>query len=429
MADAEARPTSQADPPQSTKPRHDQRFSGWLLVATAALLMGVAGIYQFGWSSIRLPLGARLGAPEHALGTIFTLYVTFQTLSQFPAGWVRDRYGPRIPLLAGSVLLLAGFAGIAYAGSLPAAYAAYAVGGIGAGVVYTVAVNTPVKWFTTRRGLATGIVTMSYSAISVVLIPGIRRGVDGAFTETLLALGAFAGISALVAAIVIRDPSGSMDATEPDESAAAEDPAESSSIDQVAAYTWREAVRTWQFWLLYAAFIVVNGVGLMLIGKAVAYAMALDLPATMATASASFIALADAAGLLVIGSLSDRLGRKRTVAVSVTLAGLGVGATVVAGQQGFALGFVLFAGLAAFFRSPPFAVFPSLVGAYYGRAYSSEVYAALYSAKLFGGVIGGTVASGLVLSIGWSESFGLGAALLVAAGLSLLLLRPVDRLR
>ncbi len=53
------------------------------------------------------------------------------------------------------------------------------------------------------------------------------------------------------------------------------------------------------------------------------------------------------------------------------------------------------------------------------------MYAVLYSSKLFGGIIGGTVASGLVLTLGWSESFGLGAALLTGAGVSLVFLRPV----
>ena len=412
--------------------RHERRFAGWLLVAAAALLMGAAGIYQFGWSSIRLPLGARLGAPEPALGTIFTLFIVFQTVSQFPAGWVRDRYGPRLPLVAGAGLLFVGFAGIGVAESLPGAYLAYSVGGVGAGICYTIAINTPVKWFTARRGLATGIVGMAYSAVSFVLIPGIRRGVEVDFRTTVLVLGALAAVIALLGAVVLRDPGaededenpgadtdeGATDATD-DTGSTAE------SFDADSAYRWREAVRTWQFWLLYVALVVINGVGLMLIGKAVAYATALDLQPATATASASFIALADAGGLLVVSSLSDRLGRKRTVSASVTLAGLALGAAVIAGQQGVGIAFVVFAALTAFFRSPPFAIVPSLVGSYYGRAYSSEVYAVLYSSKLFGGIIGGTVASGLVLTLGWSESFGLGAALLTGAGVSLVFLRPV----
>ena len=95
--------------------------SRWVLVAVAALAMGLVGTYQFVWSSVRLPLGAHLGAPETALGTVFTVFLVFQAVSQFPAGWVRDRFGPRIPLLAGAPLVAVGYAWAGVAESLPAA--------------------------------------------------------------------------------------------------------------------------------------------------------------------------------------------------------------------------------------------------------------------------------------------------------------------
>ncbi|MXR22593.1 MFS transporter [Halobacterium bonnevillei] len=186
--------------------RRDLGLSGWGLVVAAAAVMGAGGIYQFAWSSIRLPLGARLGAPETSLGTVFTLFVVFQTVVQFPAGWVRDRYGPRPPLLVAAVCLTAGFLGVGFADTLPVAAFAYAVGGVGAAASYTVAVNTPVKWFEERRGLATGVVTMSYGGLSFLLIPSIRSGVSLAFQRTVVALGVGTGLAALVAALVLHDP-------------------------------------------------------------------------------------------------------------------------------------------------------------------------------------------------------------------------------
>lgn len=394
-------------------------FARWWLVAASAMVMGVAGTYQFVWSSIRAPLGAHLGASEAALGTVFTLFVIFQTVSQFPAGWVRDRYGPRVPLSVGAVLMTAGYAGTALAGSVEAVYVAYALGGAGAGVGYTVAVNTPVKWFTKQRGLATGVVTMSYSGGSFLLIPAVRRGLDAAVAATLLALGALAGLTALAAALVVQDP--------PDVATGAGrdgDPTEDAG-DPNGPYTWRQAVRTWQFWLLYAVFIAVNGVGLMVIGKVVSFAGELGLPGAAATAAASLVALADAGGVLVVGGLSDRLGRERTTGATLLLCGASLAASVAAGEAGLAWPFVALIGASAFFRSPPFAIFPSITGSYFGEAYSSENYAALYTAKLWGGVLGGTVASALVVAVGWSTAFLLGAGVVAAAGLAAFPLRPV----
>ena len=193
--------------------------------------MGVAGTYQFIWSSIRTALGMRLDASAAALGTVFTLFVVAQTLAQFPAGKVRDRYGPRIPLLVAAGFLTAGYIGTAYAPNVPTIYLSYTIGGIGAGIAYTVAVNTPVKWFADHRGLATGVVTMAYGGVSVLLIPFVRGGITAAFGRTLIILGAVAGVVSLLAAAVLRDPSE-----------------ENESVDtpvDAAAYTWRETARTW----------------------------------------------------------------------------------------------------------------------------------------------------------------------------------------
>jgi OFA family oxalate/formate antiporter-like MFS transporter len=390
----------------------------WSLVAVGAAVMGVAGTYQFVWSSIRLPIGARLGVPEASLGTVFTLFVIFQTVSQFPAGWVRDRYGPKVPLAAGAVLLAAGYVGIAYAPGLPGVYLAYALGGLGSGVAYTISLNTAVKWFDERRGLATGIVGMAYGGVSFLAIPLVRGQVQSSFVDTMLALGVLAGAVGLAGAALLRDP--------PEIRGDGGDGGESAREPEDEATPWREAVRTWQFWHLYAAFVVVNGVGLMVIGKVVSFAAALELSAATATGAASLVAIGDAAGLALIGGVSDRFGRERTVAASLVGSGLALGVAVLVGSGGFGLAFVVAVFAAAFLRSPVFAVFPTLVGEYYGQARSSENYAVLYTAKLWGGVAGGVVASQLVVTVGWTEAFGVGAALISLAGLSLFAMRPPE---
>jgi OFA family oxalate/formate antiporter-like MFS transporter len=411
-------------------------FSPWWLVAAVAAAMGMAGLYQFVWSSIRDPLGVRFAASEAALGTGFTLVIAAQTVSQFPAGWVRDRYGPRPPLAVGMVFVAAGFALVATVEGLALLYLGLVVGGAGAGATYSVAINTPVKWFDERRGLATGAVAMSYSGVSFVAIPLIRARVDTAFAPTLLALVGVAAVVAVVAVAVVRDPAVSVEEASPatdggdtrrsgtDESGDGEGGA---AETPESAVSWREAVRTWQFWVLYAAFVVVNGVGLMVIGKLVSYADSLELSAVAATVGASVVALADAAGVLVGGAVADRVGEETTIAAALVCCGVALAGGVGAGAAGVEVGFVALVGLAAFFRSPSFAIFPVLVGRYYGSARSSENYAALYTAKLWGGIGGGVVASLVIATVGWNFTFLGGAVLVALAGLSLRSLRPVER--
>nr|WP_246403738.1 MFS transporter [Halobellus ruber] len=391
------------------------------MVAVAAVGVGMAGTYQFVWSSIRVPVSARTGASETALGTVFTLFVIFQASAQFPAGWVRDRVGPRLPLAGGSLLLVVGYVGTAWAESVTGASLCYALGGVGAGTVYAVAINTPAKWFDERRGLATGLVGFAYAGVSFLLIPLVRGRITSDFAGTMLGLAALVAVAMLVGIPFFRDPDTSSPADGAEQGGDG-----SSARDGEAEYTWREAVRTWQFWLLYGIFVIVNGVGLMIVGKAVAFAEATGLPTTAATAAASLVALGDSAGVIVGGVVSDRVGRVPTIALSLVACGACLAGASFVAVGGVAAGYVGLIAAASFFRSPVFSVIPSLVGDYYGTSHNSETYALLYSSKLWGGVVGGTVTSGLVVLLGWQPTFLLGAGLLLVAAAATGLLRPVD---
>jgi len=401
--------------------RRSLSFSRWWLIAGGALAMGMAGTFQFVWSSIRGPLGTQIGTTEATLGTLFTLVIAVQTVVQFPAGWVRDRYGPRIPTLAGALLMTGGYVGLSIASSPVTAGLAVVAGGGGAGAIYTVAVNTPVKWFDEYRGLATGIITMSYAVLSFGLIPLTRGSILGTFKRTLLFFAVLAALTCLLAAIILRDPQ--IDTT-PSGTAEKTDP-----VTETKEYAWTDVIQTWQFWILYGAFVIVNGVGLMLIGKLIAFSDAMELSAGVATAAASIIAIADGSGVLIVGGLSDRLGSIRTVGSSLLLSAIGIAGAVVSGSSGIAPVFIICVAVAGFFRSPVFAIFPTLIGEYYGRKYSSENYATLYTAKLWGSLFAGSVASILITRVGWSISFLIGAILMGLAGLSVFTIRPVSNLK
>ncbi len=404
------------------------RSARWGYIVVAILAVGTAGTYQFSWPAIRGALGAQATASGTELGTIFSVMVVAQTLTAFPAGWVRDRYGPRFPFFVAGVLLFGGFVGASFVPSLPALFLWFALGGAGVGIVYDISINTPSRWFVSRRGMATGAVSMAFSGTSFLLIPVIKSAVDTAFSPTLLVLGVAAGVAAVVAGLVIHDPEEEWGAEGRENREEGEDGSErhdaAANADSSPAdgpnVTWRTMVRTRRFWLLYAVFAVVNGVGLMLIEKIVVYATHLGLSVTAATAAASLVALGQASGVIVVGTASDRLGRVRSLAGSLVCCGVALTAMVLVGRMAFQWGFVALAGVTMFFRSPSFPILPGLVGEYYGEEYSSENYAVMLTAKLWGGIYGGVVTSLLVIRLGWSRTFLLSAGLAFVAGLAAL---------
>lgn len=113
---------------------HNRRRSfRWVFVAVVVVAVGATGTYQYAWPVIRGALSTKAGASEAAIGTVFSVLIVAQTLTAFPGGWIRDHWGPRVPLLIGSVLLFSGFIGAALSPTLPALYLWFALGGAGGG--------------------------------------------------------------------------------------------------------------------------------------------------------------------------------------------------------------------------------------------------------------------------------------------------------
>jgi OFA family oxalate/formate antiporter-like MFS transporter len=399
-------------------------FSRWWLIVVAAGAMGVVSPYQYVWSSIEGPLARDLGIPLPALGLVFTLFVVFQAGSQFPVGWWRDRHGPRVLTAVAAILAGGGYVGITFASEVWHLYVLYSLGAIGVGIVYTVAVNTALKWFPDRRGLTTGVGTMAFAGGAALFVPFVRANaaVD-TYGNVLRVMGGIIFLVVLAAAFLLQDPPA--DWRDPDRESA--DTERDPTARPARQYTWRDTVRTWQFWLMYAMFIAVSGAGLMVTAKVISFAQAMSLTESTATLSATVLPIAAGIGRLVMGELSDRFDRRHTMTISFVLCGIGVGGLVLSARAGSTPLFLASVVVSVFFWSPQYTLFPSLVGEYYGELHSSSNYALLYSGKIWGGIFGGAVAGWLVTVTSWATAFTVGAALAIGAGLGALALKPPTR--
>ena len=457
-------------------------YSRWWQIAAAAVMMALVSPYQYVWSAIEGPLAVQLDASLSVLGFVFTTFVVLMALVQFPAGWWRDRYGPQAVTFTAGLLAGSGYYALAFATEVWHVYLAYSIGSLGVGMVYTVAVNTAIKWFPDRRGLTTGIGTMAFAAGSALFVPYVRIAVaDGALADALSNMGLLIGIGIVVGTVVLTDPpsdwhetvgaatrasaddrtreetgspevddtgpassdSGASNDTEVDASTDADtdtdaanvDDTDTSNADEPVAerhppvelprqFTWREMVRTWQFWVMYFMFFAVSAAGLMITARAILYAEQAGLTAAVATAAATLLPIASGGGRLIVGGLSDRFDRERITAVSFLVCGLATFGVVIVAGIGSGVGYVITVAVAVFFWSSQFSLFPSLVGDYYGAKHSSANYSIVYSGKMWGGVFGGGGVGWLVGTVGWDVAFLIGAALALAAGIAGFLLRP-----
>jgi OFA family oxalate/formate antiporter-like MFS transporter len=323
-----------------------------------------------------------------------------------------------------AVLSGGGYIGLAYATNVWQLYILYSLGAVGVGIIYTIAVNTAVKWFPDRTGLTTGIGTMAFAGGSALVVPYVRANATvGGYTDVLRNVGLAILLILLVGAVLLRDPPNDwLDLEDGDDSDTGMDTLADSLRGR--AYTTKEMLRTWQFWLLYAMFIATAGADLIVIANVVRFAEHLGLAAVVATAAATLLPIAAGVSRMILGEISDRYNRIHVMAVSFVLAGLFRFGLIATGVADLAVAFVVMVMGAMFFSSPLYVYFPAVIADYYGAEHSSSNYAVIYTAKVGGGVFAGTAVGFLVAGFGWVPTFALGGALALAAGGAAIVLRP-----
>ena len=149
-------------------------------------------------------------------------------------------------------------------------------------------------------------------------------------------------------------------------------------------FTPKEMLKTPQFYLVTITFLLAGMVGLMIISFAKPIAVAKDLSAT-ATIGVMAIAVMNSCGRLFWGTISDKLGRNKTIIL--LLVGTTALSPLIIPSQGYLL-YVLIAFI-GFFYGGLLSTFPSLTADLFGPKYM----AANYGFVLLGLGTAGVVAS------------------------------------
>src|SRR5204862_2492787 len=118
-----------------------------------------------------------------------------------------DKFGPRLLVMAGGVCAGLGWIGSGKAESLTTLYLAYAVAGLGAGVVYGTAIGSALKWFPDHRGLAAGLTAAGFGAGSALTVVPIANMIaSSGYEPTFWWFGIGQGVVVVVVSLLLRAP-------------------------------------------------------------------------------------------------------------------------------------------------------------------------------------------------------------------------------
>src|SRR5690348_15430290 len=179
----------------------------WLQLAFGIVCMVMIANLQYGWTLFVLPIDAKYHWGRAAIQVAFSIFVLTETWLVPIEGWFVDRFGPKIVVLVGGILVGIAWVMNAFADSLTLLYAAAAVGGIGAGGVYGTCIGNALKWFPDRRGLCAGLTAAGFGAGSALTIIPIQWTIANlGYQSAFLWFGLAQGIVVVVLSLFLRAP-------------------------------------------------------------------------------------------------------------------------------------------------------------------------------------------------------------------------------
>lgn len=361
-------------------------FRGWVIVGAGFVVLFVVYGLQFSYGEFRLAATEAEGWSQASLSLLFALYIGIYGIWSIVSGWATDRFGPRLTVAIGSVLLCAGYALWAVAPNLTVvALALVVVAPIGMSCSWVPINATAVRWFVRRRGIATAVVTSGGSVGNIVGPPVAAVLIAQLGWRQALALMAGVGLLLLLAAaaLLVRDPESV--GLYPD---GADTPP--STASEASALTPAQAVRTTTYWKLWAMYSLTFVVVFVPFVHGSAFGVDLGLTPLRAATVISAIGVGGLTGRLIVGTVSDRIDRRRAV----------VGA-LVSQMLGFA-GFAMADGVALLYPAAvafgfgyggAVAVFPALVGDYFGRTHAGAIVGRMFASAATMAAIGPYVAA------------------------------------
>lgn len=397
------------------------------IIAVAAVIMQLCLGTVYAWSVFKKVLMTTHGWGETQTQITFMICIGVIGLSAAFGGALLDKKGPRFVATLGGILFGAGtlLSGVADSiGSLPLLYVSYGlIAGLGNGFGYVTPIATLIRWFPDKRGLVTGLAVMGFGAGAFFMgkiAPAniASMGVSGTFymwgvVYLVVVTGA--------AQLYKNPPQGWLPA--------GFTPKAGAGATATDSFTFADARKTPQWWMLWAMLLLNVSAGLGLISQlspmaqefykgSVENSSALspaELTAILAAAGGTVVAISaifNGLGRLFWAWLSDFIGRKNVF--SIMFLSQAILYVVLSQLSSYTLLFVLSCYLLACYGGG-FATMPAFAADTFGPKNIGKIYGMMLTAWSVAGVVGP-----LAFAAVKEQTASFKGALYIAAGLLVL---------
>jgi MFS family permease len=288
----------------------------WVIVAVGALMSCVAIGVMFSLAVFLEPLSTDTGWSRAGISGAMTLNFLVMGAGAFGWGALSDRYGTRVVVLIGAVLLGLAMLLASKATTLIEFQLTYGIlVGLAASTFFAPMIAATTAWFDTHRSLAVSLVSAGMGVAPMTISPFARWLITTYdWRMAMLVIGVLAWVLLIPAALLVRRPPAPAVADVPAGTPAA------------PGMTVARALRSRHFLILGFTFFACCAAHSGPIFHMVSYAMACGLAPMAAVSVYSVEGLAGLGGRLLLGVLGDRLGAKPVLIAGLIVQALVMGA-------------------------------------------------------------------------------------------------------
>ena len=366
-------------------------FHGWVVVGAAAAVLFVGFGVAYSFAAFFHSLRDEFDATRGDVALVFAITGFLYFVLGAASGPVADRVGPRRIVLVGVLLVASGLFLASAAQELWQIYVTYSLFvGLGVGFCYVPAVGAVQRWFTRRRGFASGIAVSGIGA-GTLIMPLLAAALIDAWGWR----GAYAGLG--VVTLIVGIPGALTLEHSPQARGLLPDgaPHPPSGAPTAAAAprsSVREALHSRPFWLLYAACLATS-LGIFIpFAHLAPYARDHGFSDGFGVLLVGCIGIGSTVGRLVLGGSADRIGRRVALGAAFAAMGASLFAWLAATEAWSLVTFALVFGTA---YGGFVALLPALATDYFGARNAGGIIGLLYTGAGFGALIGPTLAGAI----------------------------------
>ncbi len=366
---------------------------GWIVTFAGTGVNLALGIL-YTWSIFRSEIqrsivageGFEIGGFDWNLAAVNDPYAVCCLVFAFfmiPAGKFQDKLGPRLTAAIGGVLVGMGFLLI----SQSTEYWVWILGfgvmvGAGIGCGYSSATPAAIKWFPpVKTGLVAGLVVSGFGLAPAYISPLSNYLIESyGLIKTMQIFGiTFFFVVILLSLLLINPPAGYAPGAKP--------AAANTKVRPVVEASAGEILKSINFYLIWLAYFIGAGAGLMVISSI--NSMAQASLAELAFMAVVILAVGNATGRIAAGAISDRIGRENTLMIMLGFQALlmFIAMTVVDVSETSAVIIILLATLIGFNYGTNLSIFPAITKDLWGLKNFGINYGLVFSAWGVGGFV------------------------------------------